>query len=225
MGYGAIVAPDPPAGLGWGAGYLLEAGLMAPCALLCAHLPSAAAIVARRSAAASRRGSRSDAPLLGKARGSSSASPPPGESTDTSAIRAEVPGGERADAGAGGGTGGAVGVDGAADSAGDGDGAGDGPPPSLLQACCRLLRTPPYVLLVLGYAAYTATLMGIAAFGSLVLLALGLYKTQTEASVRLSLAVGLGGTIGTPLGGWIADQYAGRARARAERRAEPSETN
>ena len=54
----------------------------------------------------------------------------------------------------------------------------DGAPPTLLYQLQWLLCCPAYVLLMFGYAAQTATVMGISTFGSNFLIALGLFEDQ-----------------------------------------------
>ena len=73
-----------------------------------------------------------------------------------------------------------------------------------------LLRDAPFMLVVLGYGAYTFTTQGISAFGPLFLLGLGDFTSELEASTSFGLVVALGGVVGTPLGGWLTDRIANR---------------
>lgn len=79
-----------------------------------------------------------------------------------------------------------------------------------------ILRTPPYVLLVLGYSAYTATLIGISSFGPLFMLGFGLFDTEQKASATFGMIVAIGGVVGTPLGGAFVDRGVKRARESRE---------
>ena len=54
----------------------------------------------------------------------------------------------------------------------------DGAPPTLLYQLQFLVCCPAYVLLMFGYAAQTATVMGISTFGPNFLIALGLFEDQ-----------------------------------------------
>ena len=78
-------------------------------------------------------------------------------------------------------------------------------PPSLLAQVSWLLCCAPYVLLVLGYAANTATVMGISTFAANFLFSLGLLHSELNASSTFGLCAALGGMLGTPLGGVLTD--------------------
>ena len=233
FGYGALLAPAPPESTGWGAAYLFEALAMLPCVVLVRWLPSASAIVALRDATGERRArgpllepfrSNSSAPMAsapepaagereGEREGARSGAEPDPDGTVVCATHAELPadlsrsfGRELSP------------VDPDAASAPATESLTRLPTvrPTVGFQLRVLLTSADYVLLALGYAAYTATLMGIAAFGSLLLLALQLYSSQTTASLRFSMAVAIGGVVGTPLGGYISDTFARRARLAAE---------
>ena len=88
--------------------------------------------------------------------------------------------------------------------------AGGAPPPTVWGQLWWLLRDAPFMLVVLGYGAYTFTTQGISAFGPLFLLGLGDFTSELEASTSFGLVVALGGVVGTPLGGWLTDRIANR---------------
>ena len=77
---------------------------------------------------------------------------------------------------------------------------------TLLSQLCFLLGDPAYVLLVLGYAAYTFTIIGISSFGPQFFLGLGLFESETTCSLVFGCTAALGGFIGTPLGGVLLDK-------------------
>lgn len=108
---------------------------------------------------------------------------------------------------------------------GDGvDGGGGGlfggsrvaPPPrsSVWSQLRPLLTSPPYVCLVLGYAAQTATVIGISTYGPIFLLGFGSFESQAACSFAFAISVSIGGVIGTPLGGALSDWVLHRARGR-----------
>jgi len=84
-------------------------------------------------------------------------------------------------------------------------------PPTLLHQLHYLLTMPAFVLLVLGYAAFTATVMGVSSFGPLFMLALNLDTSEVDASFLFGLVVAFAGVLGTPLGGMATD-IAGRRK-------------
>jgi MFS transporter, Spinster family, sphingosine-1-phosphate transporter len=91
--------------------------------------------------------------------------------------------------------------------------------PSFWHELRHVLTSPLYVVVILGYAGYTATLAGIGSFGPELTKGLGLFPDQASASLYFGGAVSLAGAVGTPLGGWLLDR-ATRKRRVAKRRAE-----
>ena len=194
FGYGALLAPSPPHSLGWGWAYLIEAAIMLPCAICMAWLPTAAAIRRRRAAAAAM-----DAPLI-----------PPQDAADATSSNggsAEINSGSDMPAVT------TIPVEtdpstlhrpsGRATSASDAVAASA--TPSVQSQLAYLLCSPTYMLIALGYAAFTATVMGISQFAPLALLALGFYEHQFSASTIFGAVSAFAGVLGTPVGGYITD--------------------
>ena len=75
----------------------------------------------------------------------------------------------------------------------------------------RLLRNRPYVAAVLGYAAYTFALGGLA-FWTPAFLERVRGLTRTEATVQFGAIVVITGFIGTFAGGWLGDWYLKRSK-------------
>lgn len=232
---GPLAAKSPPHSLGWGWAYLLEAAIVLPCAIALAWLPSASAIRSRRAAAAAA-ATTMHAPLLpagsnggGAAAAAtsseawptrSSGSLPPAEPTaaaasppvscdSSSSLSVRVP------------------SDGAATTTthAGADGPADGPtreaptpkesPGMLGKQLAYLLGSGTYVLIALGYAAFTFTVMGISQFAPLILLALGFFNTEFAASIIFGAVSAFAGVIGTPIGGYLTDLATRRAHAAA----------
>ncbi len=82
----------------------------------------------------------------------------------------------------------------------------DVPKPSVLDEMRIVLSSPAYVLLSLGYGAYTFVLGGLAAFGPLFFYYLGLFPSSKEASVIFGVLIASAGLIATPFGGWLVDK-------------------
>lgn len=72
-----------------------------------------------------------------------------------------------------------------------------------------VLQTPLFVLVVMGYAANIAVVMGFATFGPVFLQALGFFHSDDSASLCFSSAVVFAGVVGTPLGGLGSDWLSG----------------
>jgi MFS transporter, Spinster family, sphingosine-1-phosphate transporter len=75
----------------------------------------------------------------------------------------------------------------------------------------RLLRNKPYVLTVLGYAAYTFALGGLA-FWMPAFLERARGIPRSEATVSFGAIVVITGFVGTFIGGWLGDHFAKHAR-------------
>jgi len=80
--------------------------------------------------------------------------------------------------------------------------------PTLYQELLTICQTPIYLALILGNAAQTATIMGLATFGSAFMMGLGYFDSESEASTMFGIYVSLAGVLGTPIGGYIVDQLA-----------------
>ncbi|KAF0700129.1 Aste57867_9317 [Aphanomyces stellatus] len=78
---------------------------------------------------------------------------------------------------------------------------------SLLDDTVQVVCHPIFLLTVLGSAAFTFTISGLGVFGPLFLLGLGLFQSETEASMMFGSLVVLSAMIGTPLGGFLLDRY------------------
>ena len=80
----------------------------------------------------------------------------------------------------------------------------DGPPPSTRQVYRDLFRNVPYLLTVLGYAAYTFAIGGLAFWAPAFLERMrGVPKSQ--ATVEFGAIVVVTGLVGTFAGGWLGD--------------------
>jgi len=85
-------------------------------------------------------------------------------------------------------------------------GAGLGYPPGLLEEAYEVLSHNIFLCILLGYAAQTASIMGLATFGSSLVIGIGYYDSEEAASTAFGAVVSLGGLLGTPLGGYILDR-------------------
>ncbi|KAF0720211.1 Aste57867_480 [Aphanomyces stellatus] len=72
----------------------------------------------------------------------------------------------------------------------------------------RVCHDPIFGLIIWGTGASIFTLAGLSAFGTLFVVGLGLFQTDTEASVVLGCVVVASGMLGTPLGGLALDHEA-----------------
>jgi MFS transporter, Spinster family, sphingosine-1-phosphate transporter len=85
------------------------------------------------------------------------------------------------------------------------------PPPKSFDVYVPLVRNPPYRRTVLGYAAYTFALGGIAAWmPSFLVRVHGM--SQADAPKKLGAVLLVTGFVGTFAGGWVADAIAKRTR-------------
>ena len=187
FGYGGVLAPAPPKSIGWGWAYLLEALLMLPCAIGMAWLPTAATLRRRRAQKAAIR-----APLMVRgvdvvvplgAEGSPASSSTQPVDSDIAASAAPLsphqPHGPAA--------------------------AAEVTKPSVVAELGYLLGSPTFMLVSLGYAAFTATIGGISTIAPLLLLSLSMFADQGVASTTFGAISALGGVLGTPLGGFVTD--------------------
>ena len=77
--------------------------------------------------------------------------------------------------------------------------------PSVVAELGYLLGSPTFMLVSLGYAAFTATIGGISTIAPLLLLSLSMFADQGVASTTFGAISALGGVLGTPLGGFVTD--------------------
>ena len=83
-------------------------------------------------------------------------------------------------------------------------------PPTIMQELLNVFSSPVFVCLVLGYAAQTGSLIGISTFGSPILMGIGFFNSETEASTTFGVLVSVAGIIGSLGGGLLLD---GRTKA------------
>jgi len=79
--------------------------------------------------------------------------------------------------------------------------------PSVWDELCIVIKSPIYVLVTLGYAAQTGSLIGLSTFGSSFIMGLGFYDSEQDASTMFGVVISLAGIIGTPLGGIMMDKW------------------
>lgn len=78
--------------------------------------------------------------------------------------------------------------------------------PSLLEEFCIVVNVPLFLLLSAGYAAQTASIIGLATFGSSFAMGLGLFDSEAGASTAFGAVISVAGLVGTPLGGILLDR-------------------
>ncbi|KAI9993911.1 hypothetical protein PInf_016433 [Phytophthora infestans] len=66
----------------------------------------------------------------------------------------------------------------------------------------------PFMLIILGHAAYTFSLAAMSTFSPAIFIGLGLFEDETTVSLMFGGLVAITGTIGTPLGGILVDYLA-----------------
>mmetsp|Transcript_20758 Transcript_20758/g.67172 ORF Transcript_20758/g.67172 Transcript_20758/m.67172 type:complete len:557 (-) Transcript_20758:135-1805(-) len=186
--YGALMAEN----VGWGWAFLLEAVLMAPFAALSFFLPPAFTISEPFPGPLLRR--LSPAPsFMDQSPGSAVLLAPPTQTgLQTPAARVN-------------------GSNGMASSFGD-HLSHRPPPQSVFSQLVPLLTSPAYVCLVLGYAAQTATVIGISTYGPVFLLGFGSFTSQSACAFAFAVSVSIGGVLGTPIGGMLTDRVLQRSR-------------
>jgi hypothetical protein len=87
--------------------------------------------------------------------------------------------------------------------------------PTVAEELRAVLSSHIYVFMVLGAAAFTASLAGLGAFGPAILLqrvdGMGerFFSGQTAASTAFGATIAIAGTLGTPLGGFLVDRTSG----------------
>lgn len=78
-------------------------------------------------------------------------------------------------------------------------------PPSFFAEFSAVARVPLFLCLSAGYAAQTASIIGLATFGSSFAMGLGLFDSETAASTAFGGIISVAGLVGTPLGGYLLD--------------------
>lgn len=82
---------------------------------------------------------------------------------------------------------------------------GDVEPPSLWEELKIIFNIPVYVFICFGYAAQSATVIGLSTFGSSFLMGLGYFDSEVESSIIFGGLVSFAGIIGFPVGGALLD--------------------
>lgn len=78
-------------------------------------------------------------------------------------------------------------------------------PPSLVEELKTVMSSPIFVMCTIGYSAYVATVAGFSTFGPTFLIGLGMFTSQSSASLTFGSVVAFVGVLGTPFGGWLVD--------------------
>ena len=81
--------------------------------------------------------------------------------------------------------------------------------PSIREELMSCLNSPVFVLIVLSYSSYTATITAVATYGSSFFLALGFFDDEVKAAFVFGGIVCVAGIVGTPMGGVIIDRFKG----------------
>lgn len=87
--------------------------------------------------------------------------------------------------------------------------------PTLKDELLAVMKSPVWLTLTLGYAAQTATLIGLSTFGSPFIMALGFFDSETDASSTFGVMISVAGLVGTPIGGFLVDYYRRKANGKS----------
>lgn len=82
--------------------------------------------------------------------------------------------------------------------------------PTVKEELRALKRAPTFRWTCLGYAGYSAAIIGFSTFGPSIVVGLGLWSDQVEASLAFSATLAVSGAVGTPLGGLALDAWSRR---------------
>ncbi|KAL3668353.1 hypothetical protein V7S43_006443 [Phytophthora oleae] len=82
------------------------------------------------------------------------------------------------------------------------------PKPSFFVEWWAIFSNVPFMLIILGHAAYTFSLAAMSTFSPAIFIGLGLFESETTVSLMFGGLVAITGTIGTPLGGILVDYLA-----------------
>ncbi|KUF77736.1 Major Facilitator Superfamily (MFS) [Phytophthora nicotianae] len=80
--------------------------------------------------------------------------------------------------------------------------------PSFFLEWWGIFSNVPFMLIILGHAAYTFSLAAMSTFSPAIFIGLGLFESETTVSLMFGGLVAITGTIGTPLGGILVDYLA-----------------
>ncbi|RLN55613.1 hypothetical protein BBJ29_002403 [Phytophthora kernoviae] len=92
------------------------------------------------------------------------------------------------------------------------------PKPSFIVEWWQIFRCVPFMLIILGHAAYTFSLAAMSTFSPAIFIGLGLFESETTVSLIFGGLVAITGTIGTPVGGILVDRLAKKAPNQIGRR-------
>ncbi|KAG7378730.1 Protein spinster 3 [Phytophthora pseudosyringae] len=82
------------------------------------------------------------------------------------------------------------------------------PKPSFIMEWWAIFSSVPFMLIILGHAAYTFSLAAMSTFSPAIFIGLGLFESETTVSLIFGGLVAITGTIGTPVGGLLVDYLA-----------------
>lgn len=82
--------------------------------------------------------------------------------------------------------------------------------PSFFEEWWAILSCGPFMLIILGHAAYTFSLAAMSTFSPAIFIGLRLFEDETTVSLIFGGLVAITGTIGTPMGGMLVDFLARR---------------
>uniref|UniRef100_H3GED6 Major facilitator superfamily (MFS) profile domain-containing protein n=2 Tax=Phytophthora ramorum TaxID=164328 RepID=H3GED6_PHYRM len=82
------------------------------------------------------------------------------------------------------------------------------PKPSFMVEWWAIFSNVPFLLIILGHAAYTFSLAAMSTFSPAIFIGLGLFESETTVSLIFGGLVAITGTIGTPVGGILVDWLA-----------------
>lgn len=82
------------------------------------------------------------------------------------------------------------------------------PKPSFFVEWWGIFSCLPFMLIILGHAAYTFSLAAMSTFSPAIFIGLGLFESETTVSLIFGGLVAITGTIGTPVGGMLVDWLA-----------------
>ncbi|CAI5731802.1 unnamed protein product [Peronospora destructor] len=80
--------------------------------------------------------------------------------------------------------------------------------PSFFMEWWKICSCFPFLLIILGHAAYTFSMAAMSTFSPDIFIGLGLFEDETTVSLTFGGLVAIAGTIGTPVGGILVDYFA-----------------
>ncbi|KAJ8614277.1 hypothetical protein CTAYLR_001154 [Chrysophaeum taylorii] len=90
-------------------------------------------------------------------------------------------------------------------------------PLSFVAEALLCLRQPCFPWVGLGYAGYAGSIIGFSTFAPSIAVGLGLWGSQSGASISFSATIAVSGILGTPLGGALLDKWTERRRSTTTR--------